>query len=181
MASKSKNYSQEQFTKMLRQTVDTPAWRSLSPIAQALYPIIKFEWKGPKANNNGRIRLSYQQAALIMGVRKPHTIGKACAELQARGFLVVTEQAVLGTGGEAKGFAYEITELALPGKDSQGRGLMPRALYKQWRPGHDYPVAKANANNPDGRNGRTKPHATKRHDPMPQMGMKTRSLCRNTA
>ena len=44
----------EHFTKMVRTVMQTEAWRSLSPTAQALYPWVKFEWHGPKNNNNGK-------------------------------------------------------------------------------------------------------------------------------
>ena len=65
----------------------------------------------------------------------------------------MTEPARLGLSGEAKSPAFEITELktlALDQKDG-------RKLYKEWREGHDFPICKADANNPEGRNQKTKP------------------------
>lgn len=145
----------EHWTKLLRSTGETLAWRALPLAAQAAYPWVKFEWKGPKANNNGKIRLSVRQLADRMGC-SINTAAKALQELQAKGFLVVTEQAVLGVDGEAKGPSFEITEVALP---TSAKGEYGRQLYKQWA-GEDFPVMKARANNPYGNNGRggTKSH-----------------------
>lgn len=142
----------EHFTKLIRSTMEEPAWRALLSSAQSLYPWIKLEWRGPQANNNGKIRLSVRQAAERMGVGL-NTAARAFHDLQAKGFLVVTEQARLGLGGEAKSPSYELTEL----KRAHGDKIEGRKLYRDWRKGHDYPVFKALANNPKGRNGKTKP------------------------
>ena len=117
-----------------------PAWRALSPKAQALYPWLKMEWKGPKANNNGKISLSVRQAAECMGVAND-SAAKAFHELQAKGFIVMTEPASLGVKGQGKCPKYEITELDLPGEP---RG---RCLFSKWEQGSDFPVIKANVSN----------------------------------
>jgi hypothetical protein len=137
----------EHWTKMIRPTMETPAWRALSCYAQALYPWLKFEWKGPQANNNGRIALSIRQAADRLGVSKK-TAAKAFHELQAKGFVVVKKAATLGTDGAAKSSEFEITELAMPGQTAG------RRLFADWRPGGDFPVAAVRSNNPHGVNGR---------------------------
>lgn len=143
----------EHFAAMVRSMMMTPAWRALSATGQALYPWLKLEWRGPKANNNGKIKLSVRQAAEALGVQ-PNTAAAAFHDLQAKGFIVVTEQASLGISGAANSAAYELTEIALPhGQDHSGR-----RLYKDWAPGHDFPVHKARANNPKGRGGKTKSH-----------------------
>lgn len=133
--------------------MDTPAWRALSSTAQALYPWLKLEWRGPDANNNGKIRLSTRQAGEKLGVR-PDTAAEGFRDLQRKGFIVQTEAACLGVEGAARSPAYEITELKMPGSDGDGR-----KLYRDWRPGNDFPVLSANANNPTGNNGlrKTKP------------------------
>lgn len=141
----------EHWTKMLRPTMETPAWRALSTTAQALYPWLKLEWRGPDANNNGRIRLSVRDAAERLGVQID-TAARAFHDLQAKGFLVLTEHAVLGVEGAAKSPAYELTELALP----HGEKPVGRKLYADWRPGGDYPVHKARSHNPRGLNGKAK-------------------------
>ncbi|MEM9130159.1 MAG: hypothetical protein AAGA97_10620 [Pseudomonadota bacterium] len=53
----------EQFAMMRREFMEEPAWRALSPTAQALYPWLRLEWKGADFRNNGKIRLSVKRAA----------------------------------------------------------------------------------------------------------------------
>lgn len=134
----------EHFTKLIRTTMEEPAWRALSTTAQALYVWLKFEWRGPQSNNNGKIRMSVKQAAERIGVW-PDAAARAFHDLQAKGFIVVTEMARLGTSGEASGPAYELTELGTPHGAPEGR-----KLYRGWSEGNDFPVIKAKANNPKG-------------------------------
>lgn len=141
----------EQFTKMIRSTMDTPAWRALSPIAQALYPWLKLEWRGPKANNNGSITLSVRQAAERVGCGI-NTAARAFHDLQAKGFAVVKRPAQLGVKGQATAPTFELTELAMPGE-----GVRPRKLYADWREGGDFPVQKAAMHNPNGSKKKKKP------------------------
>ncbi len=127
-------------------TMQTPAWRALSPYAQRLYPWLRMEWDGPKSNNNGSIKLSVKQAAKCLGCNR-ETARRAFLDLQAKGFLVVTRRAALGSHGKARSHLYEITEIGtviLP---------KPRNLYRDWKPGHDFEVKMANANNPTGIGG----------------------------
>ena len=138
----------EHYTKMIRPFMETSAWRSLSASAQALYPWIKLEWKGAKANNNGKISLSVRQAAYKLGVTKV-TAARAFHDLQAKGFLRVTEIASLGVYGQGKCFKYEITELPLAGKDVQSR------LYNNWSEGNNFKIIKATGANRDGKNSKT--------------------------
>lgn len=155
----------EHWTKMVRPLMQTDAWRALSTSAQALYPWLKFEWRGPKANNNGKLRLSVRQAANCLGCNRK-TAARAFHDLQAKGFIVQTEGACLGIGGEAKSPSYEVTELALPGP---GVG---RKLYLDWQSNHDFPVKSAPVNNPEGLNSKAKlqPHFGDRVVPI--MGTK---------
>jgi hypothetical protein len=108
----------EHFTAMVRNMMETPAWRALSPCAQALYPWLRLEWHGAKANNNGRIVLSVRQAAERMRVGI-NTAARAFHDLQAKGFLVVKKPAHLGMKGQATSPEFELTEIALPGKDER--------------------------------------------------------------
>jgi DNA-binding transcriptional MocR family regulator len=134
----------EHFAAMIRNTMSSEAWRALSPVAQALYPWLKLEWRGPKANNNGRISLSVRQAAELMGCGI-NTAARAFHDLQAKGFLVVKRQAHLGMKGLATSPEFELTEIAMPGE-----GTRPRRLYADWKPGGDFPVQKAAVHNPRG-------------------------------
>ena len=142
----------EHYTKLVRNMMQTPAWRALSPTAQALYPWLKLEWRGPQNNNNGKIRLSVRQAADRLGV-SINTAARAFHDLQAKGFIVVTEHARLGVKGQATCPAFELTEIALPHSDKRDG----RKLYKDWTEGADCPVHKAIVHNPLGRKGRKKP------------------------
>ena len=121
------------WTMILLSTINTPAWRELPTKSQSLYMLVKLEWKGPKMNNNGKIALSCRQAARKMGVSL-NTAATAFRELQAKGFIVVTEPSWLGVEGEAKLQLYEITELPMPGKKNGNH------LYARWTSGNDYPI-----------------------------------------
>ena len=144
-----RNSSTEHWTKILKPTMQTDAWRALSSTAQALYPWLKLEWRGPDANNNGRIRLPVRSAAKCLGVGRD-TAARAFRDLQAKGFLVATEAPRLGDTGSATSPSFELTELALPGSQKEG----PRKLFLKWTKGNDYPVLKVMAHNPKGRNGK---------------------------
>lgn len=162
----------EHWTRMIRSAMEEPAWRALSPVAQALYPWLKLEWRGPDANNNGKIRLSVRQAAARLGVT-PDTAGRGFHDLQRKGWIVQTEAACLGMEGAAKSPAYEITELKMPGSDLHHG----RKLYQDWQKGHDFPVAEVASNNPKGSNGRrTKPCHANHDGPAMKTMTKLRAL-----
>lgn len=148
---KRNEHRKEHFAKLLRATMETEAWRTLSPTAQALYPWLRLEWRGPQFNNNGKIRLSVRQAAERVGVSLS-TASKAFHDLQAKGFIRVTRPARLGVGGQASSPLFELTELAMPsGEEAHGS-----KLFREWRSGEDFAVQKANAHNPRGINGKRK-------------------------
>lgn len=136
----------EHFTKVFIRTLKSDAWRAMSPKAQMLHIWLQLEWKGPKNNNNGGIKLSYRQAAKRLGLGE-NTVMKAFHELQAKGFLVVTRLGALGVEGEARGPSYELTDIGL-GRDR------PRRLYLQWDPNNEFEVARHPANNPKGLRGK---------------------------
>ena len=123
-----------------------PAWKALSPTAQALYPWFKFEWAEPPKNNHGRTRFLVRQAAQCIGVTLTKA-AKAIHDLQRKGWLVVFRKASLGVAGKARKHEYEITEIALPAalerKEDHKDGEQPRLrqLHVFWHPGKNYPVA----------------------------------------
>lgn len=135
--------TQEYGTFIQRRLVTADAWRALTPKAQILYVILRLEWNGPKYNNNGKIKLSYRQAAALIGIGL-NTVMSAFHELQAKGFIVVTKLGALGVEGEARGPSYELTDIGLPGE-------RPRNLFLQWKPGVDFEVTRHIANNPTGK------------------------------
>ncbi len=142
----------EQFTIMIRNVIECPAWAALSTTAQAIYPFIRMEWHGPRSNNNGRIQFSYRQAAKSVGVSL-NTAMRGFHDLQAKGFIVVTELGALGVEGVAKGPSYEITEIGLRNSNQHGG----RYLFRNWKKGKDFDVALHVKNNPKGINGRKIP------------------------
>lgn len=135
----------EHYTQLVRPMMESPAWRALSSTAQALYPWIRLEWRGPKANNNGHIQLSVRQAAASMGVGI-NTAARGFHDLQAKGFLVITKPARLGLKGQATAPEFELTEIQLPHSETRSG----RRLYLEWEKDADFPVHKALANNPHG-------------------------------
>jgi hypothetical protein len=159
----------EHWTQMLRATMETPAWRALSTTAQALYVWLKLEWKGPQANNNGAISLSISQAAERLGVT-PDTAARAFHDLQAKGFIVLTQEARLGVDGAAKGSTFELTEIA-----PRGERALPRRLYLQWTPERPHPVRKCAKANPLGVNGGRK-QGKSHHDNQDRTIMKIETV-----
>lgn len=129
---------------MLLGVMQSDAWRALSYTAQALYPWLKFEWHGPKVNNNGKLRLSVRQAAEYLGCN-PNTAMRGFHDLQAKGFIIQTEGACLGTEGMGKSPSYELTEIPLPGQKGPGK-----QWFMNWSEGHDFPVKKGAPNNSTG-------------------------------
>jgi hypothetical protein len=151
--------------------METPAWRALKPIAQALYPWLKLEWRGPQNNNNGQLSLSVRQARDRLGVRSLDAVAGGFHDLQAKGFAVMTAPCSLGVGGSAKSPTWELTELPLPHAEKpEGR-----KLYRQWREGADFPVQKAAVHNPLGNNGKTKPCHEKQDSTVMVFMTKSRS------
>lgn len=125
----------EQFVMLIYNTMDTPAWRSLSTAAKALYPMLK---RQAGARRNGQCFLSVRDAADYLGVNKD-TASKALWELQARGFLVPTQIGSLGISGEGRATTWRLTEL---GTVAEPR---PSKEYLQWQPGSDFLVHKGKA------------------------------------
>lgn len=136
----------EHWTKMMRNTMETPAWRALSTTAQALYPWLKLEWKGAQFNNNGKISLAVRVAAERLGCNMK-TAARAFHDLQAKGFLLLVNHGRLGAEGKGAPPTYEITELAMPGDQSA------KKLYLNWHEGQDFPVRAHSPVNPKGHNG----------------------------
>jgi DNA-binding transcriptional MocR family regulator len=128
------NRTKEHGTFVRRELMSSPAWRAMSPKAQVLYIWLRLEFKGANFNNNGKIRLSYRQAAQRIGITV-NTAMQAFHELQSKGFIVVTRLGALGVEGEARGPTYELTDIGLPNKSA-------RLLYRAWKPGKDFKVVR---------------------------------------
>lgn len=148
---KGRSRPSEHFARLTRSIMEEPAWGAMPTRAQALYPWLMLEWRGQDHNNNGKVRLSVRQAAQKMGV-STNTAAAAFHDLQAKGFIVVREKAVLGLEGHAKSPAYELTDFPMPGIVPQ----VGRKLFREWREGKDFEVVTHTANNPTGLNGKSR-------------------------
>lgn len=153
------------FTKMVRSVMDTPAWRALSPVAQSLYPWIKLEWHGARANNNGKIRFSVRQAGWAMGIAND-TAARGFHDLQKKGFLVMRELPTLGLEGAAKSPAFELTEIAV------NPAQVGTQKYREWKQGNDFEFYKPSPNNSSGLNGNPKPRPRKLDNHVLESGTK---------
>ena len=105
------------FVPLLKDTLQSRAWRAMSLGARALYIAIKAR----NVKNNGRIYLSHRKAAQDIGSHTRY-IGRWFRELQHYGFIVMTNPGGLGVDGKGKAPHWRLTELgcigSLPTRDS---------------------------------------------------------------
>jgi hypothetical protein len=95
------------FVPLLIDTLDTPAWRSLSHGAQMLYVALKRRYNR-NSRNNGRIFLSQRLAAKEL--RSNHNrVARWYRELQHYGFIVKHSEGYLGVDGRARAWLHART------------------------------------------------------------------------
>ena len=104
----------------------SPAWRSLRPVARALFVELVQRYNG---FNNGTIGLGQREAALVLHV-KPHTVGEAFKELQDRGFIVMTKD----SGFDHKRLTREWRITTLPIGDCRAPTARATNDYARWKP-----------------------------------------------
>lgn len=85
----------------------TEAWATLKPGPRALYIELKRCFKG---HNNGRIILSHRDASKALNVHR-NTVGPWFAELEARGFIRMTQGPYLGPSGVGTAAHWALEEL----------------------------------------------------------------------
>src|SRR5262249_25965994 len=97
------------FVPLLKETLNTSAWRNLSHGARSLYVALKARYS-ITTHNNGRLYLSQRDAMKELG-SGTNEIARWYRELQHFGFIVMTKGGCLGLNG--KGFAphWRLTEL----------------------------------------------------------------------
>src|SRR5262249_20984613 len=97
------------FVPLLKETLNTSAWRNLSHGARSLYVALKARYS-ITTHNNGRLYLSQRDAMKELG-SGTNEIARWYRELQHFGFIVMTKGGFLGLNG--KGFAphWRLTEL----------------------------------------------------------------------
>jgi hypothetical protein len=97
------------FVPLLKETLDSPAWKAMSHGAGALYVALKRRYNRD-FHNNGKIYLSQRNAAEEIG---SHTnqVARWFRELQHYGFAVMMEQGRLGVDGKGQAPRWRLTEL----------------------------------------------------------------------
>ncbi len=68
--------------------LQSPAWRSLSGPAVKIFLELRTRFNG---SNNGKIALSWDEAAALLGIGKA-TVGRALEELQTKGIIIETKR-----------------------------------------------------------------------------------------
>ncbi|WP_071672699.1 hypothetical protein [Nioella nitratireducens] len=92
------------------------AWATLKPGPRALYIELKRRFNG---SNNGRIIFSHRDAAAALHVHR-NTVGPWFDELQARGFVFMTQAPYLGPAGIGKASIWALGEMpTTDGKPAQ--------------------------------------------------------------
>ena len=98
----------EPFAMIMKQVLDSKAWRNMSMGARVLYVSLRRRyWKD--RHNNGRIYLSQRNASIELG-RSTTQITRWFRELQHYGFIVQTQRGSLGTDGVGKAPHWRLTE-----------------------------------------------------------------------
>jgi DNA-binding transcriptional regulator YhcF (GntR family) len=112
------------FVPLLKETLESAAWRSMSPAARVLYIALKGRY-GIILRNNGRIFLSVRESAEETGLNKD-PIARAFRELTHYGFIVQTKGAALGVDGKGKAPHWRLTELGYDRSTDQGFPALER-------------------------------------------------------
>ncbi|WP_323781724.1 hypothetical protein [Thalassovita sp.] len=98
----------------------TEAWATLRPGPRALYIELKRRFNG---RNNGRIVLSHRDAAKALNVHR-NTVGGWFAELEARGFISMTQGPHLGPSGIGQAALWALQEIPTADGKPAERGFM---------------------------------------------------------
>jgi DNA-binding transcriptional MocR family regulator len=95
------------FVPLLIETMETQAWRAMSPAARCLYLVLK---RRCSAKNNGKVFISQRAAAKELGLSRP-TVARSYRELEHYGFILKTVPASLGTDGKGRAPHWRLTEV----------------------------------------------------------------------
>lgn len=122
------------FTQMIHQVLDTPAFKSLTPLAQCIYFKLKRK-AGYNGDRNGEVFYSCRDAAAEYHCHQD-TARKAFDLLQARGFIKPTQIGSLGCQGQGRATTWRLTELGTP------ENRRPTKDFLEWGPGRDFQVVR---------------------------------------
>ena len=110
----------EQFIALSYPMLRSPAWRSLSGRAIKVWLELRSRYDG---RNNGQLSLSQDEGARLLGIGKA-TVARSFAELEAKGFLVLTKRGVW--------FGRRASEYATTDRSMNGHPATQN--WKQWQP-----------------------------------------------
>jgi hypothetical protein len=113
-----------QWTASRHEVLDSPAWKTMSFGARALYIALLRELSMSRFNN-GEVFLSTRAAAEQLGTRQMN-IGRWFRELQHYGFIVMTSAGHLGVEGKGRSAHWRLTDWTL------GKGCERTREYLQW-------------------------------------------------
>jgi hypothetical protein len=97
------------FVPLLLETIDTPAWRTMSHGAKNLYVALRRRYNA-STDNNGKIFLSQRAAEQEINSKRLY-IARWLRELQHFGFIVMTASGYLGVRGHGRAARWRLTEL----------------------------------------------------------------------
>ena len=97
------------FVPLLKETLQSPAWKAMSHGARSLYVALKQRYS-QNVHNNGRIYLPQRIAADEIG-SDTNQVTRWFRELQHYGFIVMTDPGCLGVDGKGHAPKWRLTEL----------------------------------------------------------------------
>src|SRR4051794_8839643 len=97
------------FVPLLKETLDTSAWRAMSHGARSLYVALKRRYNS-NSHNNGRVFISQRDASEELGSHH-NEVARWFRELQHYRFIVRTTAGSLGVEGKGKAPHWRLTEL----------------------------------------------------------------------
>jgi hypothetical protein len=113
---------------LLVSTLDSPAWRSLSHGAKALY--VSLKRRVPHGRNKAYISYRHAEAELRSS---QHKISEWFGELQHYGFIVLATLGSLGVDGKGKSPHWRLTELGvIPKATPDGLPEPPTRDFLKW-------------------------------------------------
>jgi hypothetical protein len=116
------------FVALLKDTLNSPAWRAMSHGARSLYVALKWNYNS-QTHNNGRIYLSVRKAAREIGSDIKQVL-RWYRELQHYGFIVMVKPGYLGVDGKGQAPRWRLTECGTKAKD--GTLVPPTRDFLYW-------------------------------------------------
>ena len=112
------------FVAIERYIMRSAAWRSLTPVARAVYSEVGFHYSG---ENNGRIVISVRGIAASLGISKD-TAGRAMQILEERGFIETVKRGAFSMKQR------HASEFRLTAFRCDVTGALPSKKFMRWTP-----------------------------------------------